>query len=616
MGSDVKNSLYKFQNVINEEQMQPQEVQDQEHVTGLQQNADQMLQDNAVTFADMTKAMVHIEDMSYTFMDGKTEKVAQRETRANSSMSHVLDGLKLLNIALKEPVTPEDLKNEEKLKAAQGSFLTVCQACRTYLRRHKKNPWTAEGRARRQMIEDLLEQTTKESIEFYERVRSYREEGIPDGVSIATWNDVLLDVRTEQIDTKAKGTKVTMGGAGTSKVHIIETKDENGQTVKRFFKEDELGVTSDYRDAFKKEIDRCDVMSKDTKIDEDKRKEIEGLQNLLNMFFTAAKKLGAEARENAFQGKTGEDIYRSFKQEFIMSSTRLADQLDNLESDKSKANILKELKNSLWGIRQDFHLGGGAEHAHIKKGSNMTKRNAATSRLADMLGVSDLVVKSRMARVEIDGKKMHGVIMDEAKGDNMANIMDKSKSMHYTSDSYRRLISLQIFDTLCAQIDRHFNNLRGESKTISSKQTTVTDFKGIDNDLSFGALKFKDVCKTGTDSYFNMTKITDEKGNFALPAIEEEFARKILALEEEQIRFQMADLLDDDEMDALVDRIKGVQKLLTSAMEKDQKLLIGKDDKAGWEASQKEFKAKANSDTAAANRVVLFTYFGAKYVLK
>ncbi|MBO6215794.1 MAG: hypothetical protein J6N76_09765, partial [Lachnospiraceae bacterium] len=186
-------------------------------------------------------------------------------------------------------------------------------------------------------------------------------------------------------------------------------------------------------------------------------------------------------------------------------------------------------------------------------------------------------------------------------------------AFEFTNDSYRRLLNLQIFDTLCAQVDRHEGNYMVKVDTKQYNIGDVTDFKGIDNDMSFGTLKYKDVCKKGLKGHMNMTKITDEKGDFALPAVEEEFALKILALQEEQLRFEMADLLDDDEMDALVDRIKGVQDLLKTAMDKNKNLLISKEKDTFWTKSKQDFKKQGKDDESKLNYNLRFTYFPEKF---
>ncbi|MBO6214900.1 MAG: hypothetical protein J6N76_05115 [Lachnospiraceae bacterium] len=618
MGSEIKNTLYKFQTAESQEQMMPQEEEEQNLLDNalLQQNDEQqMLQDNAIKYSDITSTMAKIGERAYTYMDGDTEKVATRQTRTNSSMSHILDALQDINITLSNGVTAEDLANEEKAKEAQGKFLTVCQACRTYLRRHKKQPWTAEGRARRQMVEDLLEQTTKESIEFYERVKSYREEGIPAGVNITTWNDVLMDVRTEVIDSTKDDVKVSMGGDGTSQVHIIETLNEKGEKVTRFFKEKEDNITSDYREVFRREINKYDLRSKDEKTGEEQKAEDVQVKGILDRILKVADVMDGAELNNAFKGDTKDQIYGGFRLAIISHDTELIDRLDELQRDESYAPLLENLKTALWRIRQDLQLGSvSVRKAGIKEGANITKRNAATSRLADILGVSDLVVKSKMARVNIDGKKMNGMIMEEAKGENMAKVMNKSTAVHYTDDAFRRLINLQIFDTLCAQIDRHRDNYRVIAKKGTKGDYQVSDFKGIDNDVAFGALKFKDVCSKDDLIIHNMTKIADKNGEFTLPAVEAEFANKILALEPEQIRFQMGDLLDDDEMDALVDRIKGVQDLLKRTIANNEGLLINKDDKESWKKAQRQYKNQLRADRKLRNRMVDYTYFSPKYI--
>ncbi|MBO6215878.1 MAG: hypothetical protein J6N76_10205, partial [Lachnospiraceae bacterium] len=164
-------SLYKFKEKNNEELQMQQEAVSENISMDLQhqQNVEENLQDQEMKFSDMTEQMLQIESKSYTFFDGKTEKVAARETKANSTMSRVMDTLKDMNDFLSGNITIEELKEEKTAETAQGKFLEVCKACRTYLRSHRKRPWTAEGRARRQMVEDLLERTSKESVEFYER---------------------------------------------------------------------------------------------------------------------------------------------------------------------------------------------------------------------------------------------------------------------------------------------------------------------------------------------------------------------------------------------------------------------------------------------------------------
>lgn len=599
------DQIYQFK--TKQEEKLTQQEENVEKKTELIQ--EEQVQDKAMKFSEMTEMYSHIGDKeAYTFKDGKSLKVAQRETRKNSSMSQVIDALKTLTTKLNEGLSPEDLTNEEKIKEAHATFLEVCKACRTYLKRHKKKPWTSEGKARRQMVVDILDQTEKESIAFYEQIKSFKENGVPEGTKIESWKDVVEQIRTEVIDTKSKDVKITRGGAGTSFIKIIETKDKNGQKVKRFFKENEKVEEADYKGLIKLQIEKITASEKGAKISDEEKAENNEMKRILDIIMKSVGKMSDEEKDSSFLPDDAERVLERLKMEM---SDAAANEVSALEKNPKLYNRLKE---TIWAVRQNYTLSVAANKgAKIKKGNSVTKRNAATSRLADILGVGDLVVKSHMAKIIIDGKTEYGVIMDEAHGDEMFEVQKMAvnsgkKEITYSNDAYRRLMNLQIFDTLCAQVDRHEGNYKveGEKTRAGFK---VTKFAGIDNDLCFGNLRFKDIAKKGKESYFNMKKITDTNGNFALRTVDEEFAGRILALEEEQLRFQMLDLLDDEELDALVDRIKGVKNLLRKAIQSKKTKLISKDDDAAWTKAQKDLVNKIDGgDQQAYADTVSFTY--------
>ncbi|MCR5452208.1 MAG: hypothetical protein K6F00_06220 [Lachnospiraceae bacterium] len=62
-------------------------------------------------------------------------------------------------------------------------------------------------------------------------------------------------------------------------------------------------------------------------------------------------------------------------------------------------------------------------NAHIGYGSEINKRNVATSRMAKMLGISDIIAESSMAKNKVNGKEMTGIRMEDA----MCDLLSKEE---------------------------------------------------------------------------------------------------------------------------------------------------------------------------------------------
>ncbi len=196
-----------------------------------------------------------IEQKNYSYKDGSSTKKATREIRPNSSMSKVISGLQSLNSLLDSSMGQVDFKDEQSILAAQKPFLDVCAACRTYLKNHRKKPWTAEGRARRQMVEDILRQAEKESMAIYQRLKSYGEGENPDIPKLDKWKDVVEDIRTEEV----KGKTVELGGSGTSKLETVEVTNKSGEVETKYFKESEDMPSIIYALNVQKEVDKLNA---------------------------------------------------------------------------------------------------------------------------------------------------------------------------------------------------------------------------------------------------------------------------------------------------------------------------------------------------------------------
>lgn len=202
---------------------------------------------------------------------------------------------------------------------------------------------------------------------------------------------------------------------------------------------------------------------------------------------------------------------------------------------------------------------------------NVSNRNVAASRLANLLGAGDLIVRSETATLrQSDGTEKKGILMQEAKGvqgqearqkiigDAYHKHMKDGKEEDFngrenlknavTGEFQRSLADLQVLDGLMGQTDRHAGNYMTQMK--DGKLTAV---QGIDNDFSFGLNKLtKGVGLHGRSP-------VNEDGEMKIPYMSEQLKDAILAVTEEQIRFALQDVLEPEEIDACWKRVSSMQ---------------------------------------------------------
>jgi len=193
------------------------------------------------------------------------------------------------------------------------------------------------------------------------------------------------------------------------------------------------------------------------------------------------------------------------------------------------------------------------------KDARMAKRDVATSRLNQLLGANIIAKAQLSVQYNGDGTKVEGSLMEKATGKSMNKMATEDRfydaaggeaqaGTQQTSLQDPKLMQmlskLQLIDQLAFQVDRNTGNyfiqVDGTGKVIG--------ITGIDNDFSLG---------TATDV---------NKRNDKLPALskyaDEEMAKAIINLDPELLRMVMADLLDDDEIAALITRLKTMQDFL------------------------------------------------------
>ena len=136
--------------------------------------------------------------------------------------------------------------------------------------------------------------------------------------------------------------------------------------------------------------------------------------------------------------------------------------------------------------------------AGVDTGRRIDLRNVAMSDVGDVLGVPNLLARSRTVQLEADGQIINGVVMEASDGfeanrvrdgEPMARITAAEASEVYNTESgVKSLADIQILDYVCMNRDRHVGNMFFRFDGLEEGKPRFAGVKGIDNDYSFGTL--------------------------------------------------------------------------------------------------------------------------------
>ncbi len=537
-----------------------------------------------------------IRRADYVFIDKHgRERKGERKSASKGYMLPILNALKRLDEYFESNIILED---GDKI---QNTYLDACLACEKYLKK-RKNPRSDEGKARRQMVEDFYEQLKWESMRFDEVVSGFKTNK-ESANEYRTWGDVLAKVRCNEYKNGEDGVTVTVGGSGTSDLYVIEKSGSE----KKYFKKNEDVSTGDYALAINEFINMgVDSMRKlkEKNISEEEYNEQKTIairrEKLLREIFHTLDKIGSDdpytyvdfgirlrqIRENDKENGAINWFIVNGSEELSNELTKIRNEYRDLKEsleyspkdlqikNKMKESDLTYLNKVFLKIEKDAYSGYIAvNNARISMSNKLTQRNVATARLAKLLGCPELVVKTVMCDISVDDNKMRGILMDDAKGDLVGDIYNgakkRGKKVKYSAKSLRQLSNLQVFDILCGQVDRNDGNIMYSSHEEGGV-VYIDNAVAIDNDMSFGELKYEHIKVLGKKKLNRMINI-EVQGRMNIPAIDLDFANRIINLKYEIIDHQMADVLTKEERNALKDRLSGLKKFLRKQIEIERK---------------------------------------------
>ena len=407
-------------------------------------------------------------------------------------------------------------ENIETLKAACAALQELLDACKQYAAR---NPRTKNGKARRDIVLQIQDYAEKDLrgcgsklFEFYSMS--------PDDQSKETWQSVLGGVRAMQLTVEDYSKLTSAEGGAASDTIKIELQEGDRAVTKYFKKEDSfnLEIIKEKGDDAPHYFAMQDTLQKYPNLSE---KDKELLQEL--------------SHDASLENK-------DFSEEGLLAAEYCKKRTAQVKT------TIESLMISL-GITEE---GGMA---------NMSRRNVATSRIAELLGLENLVAKSRTVDIldQATGQTIRGNLMDQAEGKEYDKVENAITENKIDSGFIRDLTNLQVLDILCGQVDRHRNNMLYKT----DDQGTVTGVQGIDNDGAFGTNT--DVASAKNPYRKDLRVFDPETLEMIIPFMDDGLATRIAQLTSSTIRYVLKDLLTDEEIEATGRRLDLLQKGIKKA---------------------------------------------------
>lgn len=249
---------------------------------------------------------------------------------------------------------------------------------------------------------------------------------------------------------------------------------------------------------------------------------------------------------------------------------------ENMEELRGNDRAVRGLTKAVLAAKS-AQLAAGAGYLKLDQ-TELTSRNIAMSRVAELLGMGDIIAYSQKVVVKNGDKEMTGCFMEYAEGydagTNDYEALRKFGQVEFTpTASFNKdMTNIEILDYLCNQADRHGLNMFYKLSEPDEKgKRNVIGLQGIDNDLAFG----------------NATTATVKQGDIdQMFFIDREVADRVRKLDAAAIDYAVGDLIPENQRDLLKARLTKFQDHMKKNMVEI--------DKDGWELNK--YSAKATKE--------------------
>lgn len=232
----------------------------------------------------------------------------------------------------------------------------------------------------------------------------------------------------------------------------------------------------------------------------------------------------------------------------------------------------KALKDCAETIRVLASADTAASLASLGRGEDeLTDRNVATSRIAELLGVGSIVAHSEKMVIKEGDKTREGCFMEFAEGTDFSS--KKETTMRMVAENvefsrnpgfYKDQSTIEMLDVLCGQMDRNPGNMFYKlSEPGPDGKRNVIGLQGIDNDLAFGttgAILGEDGEIVGPNDLHMENMLSHQF------FIDKKMAEAIQGLDKEKLEFALGDLLPQKNIDSMWERTKYAQQYIKEHM--------------------------------------------------
>ena len=547
----------------------------------------------------------------------------EKETPEVKRIVELMEGVSSITATPMPKYPGEAAPEEEKKRFSQEVFdgtLAVTrvydmlvEGCNSYLK-------TGKNEAVLDHVKTIKSRILHTRKVFANSITGFLAGHIPDGST--TWAEAIAAKSGQLYDISQKETKIL--GEGTSTVYQMKKDQEN-----IYFKKDDKTATDPVKawEMVKSNVKSMKGYSPD--FDKNLEELFKDMEEAFEAYNEAVKD-----KDQELIGQIEHDLYQSFVLGAMSKSGKnflknygsdrkarynypVIGKLYNLSKDKVYGTFVNSLITEFVKTFNAYYFGAAAG---IAPGVVLSKRNVATSRMANLMGIDHLVMRSETADVMENGQMITGTLMEEARGSEAYKIYsEKEKNTRYTTQTVNDLLTMHVFDIICGQVDRNPKNffLKKENGLVSSLMM-------IDNDMAFGLSKGENLTKA---KYLNLPAIDME----VLVALPKEVKEKVHELATSPIEFYQlvfGDLINKKEIAALKKRAEYMDAKIREEMKKLDEEAKNDKDKAFLKDNlddpevcalyyQKILHDQAEKNTKYDNDVYIrqHSYFSSEYIM-
>lgn len=488
-----------------------------QHLTALQANEMQM-QDTSEEW----KAYHNMQDTATALINDQRRQFLTGLKKEDSGlMKAVKDATADITLFYTKNTIPEDKSAFEKqLKIVMGLYDTLNKNCKAYLKERRidegwKRFHIGAGYRRRLMVEKAFTRASEERKLLENRAKLLFEEfaDVQEAEERPLWVNVLAETRIKYLDFSNLGKDTIIehtGGNSSTVLKIVNQK----KGVNYYIKEEEKNVPA-YITAIKyiDEYLQSDFVKQIEKEGTSKKQVGMFLKYLYDCCnesdFIRRKFINTNDIEAV--NFLSEKNQAKFKQLILFAVDNkvlpITDEIRAFLDNKYAGRIAGEF--AAFCFRSNVAHNLATLSANIADNANITIRNIAMQRLAELLGISEIIPATKRVKYkDTAGKEHYGILMAEAKGKSFFDVNQELNNINYQNtlavlnnkepvkkldyDYDKKVLlqlnSMQVLDILAAQVDRHLGNI-----IVERSGDRIVKACGIDNDLCFGTLTYEQI---------------------------------------------------------------------------------------------------------------------------